>query len=128
LQRRIFFLLFLIAGVLLSQSVQAQEKGLLADAGKGQDLLVPTSPPTYSFGPPPPNSGAIFVVYAHDGGILTGPGDLTLNVTGDNFRGLYALGTGSKIEILGQYVINMTSMDVISRGVQADTGGTVILK
>jgi hypothetical protein len=114
MQRRIFSLLFLIAGVLLLQSVQAQEMGLLVDAGAGQNLPVPPPyiPPPYDF-----SGNTIFVVYAHPGGTITQTGSLTLNVQGDNFRALYALGTGRiSMDLLnGQTVINMTSMDVISR-------------
>jgi hypothetical protein len=73
LQRRIFPLLFLIAGFLFSNSVQAQTP---VDAN-GTNELAPTGtfPNVTAF-------GGIDVLFAHNGGTITGTGNLELDVTG----------------------------------------------
>ena len=73
MQKRIFFLLFLIAGVLLFQSVQAQT---LVNAD-GTNELAPTGTFDVTL------NGGTDALFAHNGGTITGTGNLTLNVTGN---------------------------------------------
>jgi hypothetical protein len=123
LQRRIFSLLFLIAGVLLFQSVQAQP--FMPVDADGTNKAAPTGTFDVSL---PNSSDALF---AHNGGTIGGTGDLTLKVTGDGeFKVLHALG-GSITMDTGQTVIDMTQLgpaNANARGAHADGGGTVILK
>jgi hypothetical protein len=127
LQRRIFFLLFLIAGVLLFQSVQAQT---LVDAN-AQPKPAPTGTQFANGADPTVIDESIFL--ARNGGTITGQGDLTLNVVPANGNQvLNAVGPGSRIEMtVGTTVINMTNSPNgptdNNRGAYANLGGTVIL-
>jgi hypothetical protein len=137
LQKRIFSLLFLIAGVLLFQSVQAQT--LVNAFSTTEDA------PT---GLQPANADQAIdasILYARQGGIINGKGDLTLDVTSrgnQEVRVLNALGTGSDTappatlpssQILmtaGKTVIIMpfpASKGVNIRGAFAELGGRLIL-
>ena len=132
MQKRILCLLFLIAGVLLFQSVQAQTV-LFAD-GTG----TPPGTPTHIDVPPPSFTRTVSatglidesIVLARSGGTITGTGDLTLNVTGSGTQVLNAVGTGSLISMDGKTVINMTNAPNATtdnnRGAYANLG-TVIL-
>ena len=143
-QKRIFFLLFLIAGFLFFQSVQAQT---LVDAA-GQSLPGPTPGEYTRIGDPPPTGPATLgsILLARDGGTITGQeGTLTLNVTASGtqeVKALSAVGTspsGTPSQILmtaGKTVINMPFAIKIPpagspppniRGAFAVSGGKLIL-
>ena len=90
MERRIFSLFFLIGGVLLSQSVQAQT---LVDAN-GTLQNAPTGTQVARGDDPGVIDESIFL--ARNGGTITGTGDLTLNVIPANGNQvLNAVGAGS---------------------------------
>ena len=128
MQRRIFSLLFLIAGVLLIQSVQAQT---LVDAN-GTNEFAPIGPQTADASLPTVIDSSILL--ARNGGIIKGVGDLDLTVinldlaTGET-KALNAVGPGTIIDMeTGQTTIDMTEpVAVRQRGAFAELGGTVIL-
>jgi hypothetical protein len=140
LQRRIFSLLFLIAGVLLFQSAQAQT-----------GIPVFVGPPLVSANGPPPVSGPTPGIYdisrdslnaasgvldAKNGGTINGiPGSVTLNLVvgagAFEARMLHAAGPGSLINMTGvQLDINIPdgADQGRNRAAMAETGGTVILR
>src|SRR5258708_33947629 len=75
----------------------------------------------------------IATLFAHDGGKITGTGDLTLNLVqgGPENRMLRATGPGSLIDMTaGKTVINLptAAIQTRNRGAMADTGGKGNLK
>jgi hypothetical protein len=120
-----------LAGFLFSNSVQAQTSPFV-DAGSGQNLFAPTGtfPNVQAF-------GGIDVLFAHNGGTITGTGNLELDVTGnEEFHVVHADGTGSPpgstaiTMTTGQTVINMTQLgpaNANARGVHADFGAKVTI-
>ena len=132
LQRRIFALLFPIAGVLLSQSAQAQT---LVNANGTSELA-----PTGTFTQNADIATDSTILLAQNGGSITGVGDLTLNVSGSGTQENRALtatgtsltGTSSLINMTtGQTVIDMRFISPTPsahyRGAIAQLGGTVNL-
>ncbi len=121
------FLLSFLAGFLFLNPVQAQT---LVDA----DGPPPQDAPTGTHNVNADTATASSILYAHNGGTITGQtGNLTLNVTGNGtqeVRALNAVGTSSLIEMTaGETVINMLINPTSAhyRGAIADSGGTVTL-
>ena len=127
-------LLSFLAGFLLFQSVQATDIDVpppLVDAGMGLKLSAPTG--TFNESRVGGGTENIATLFAHDGGKITGTGDLTLNLVqgGPENRMLRATGPDSLIDMTaGKTVINLptAAIQTRNRGAMADTGGMVILK
>ena len=131
LRTRIFSLLFLIAGVLFSQSVQAQN---LVDADGPTTVI---SAPTGNKNVQGNDSSTGSILTARNGGTINGAKGGTLNLTIHaspvfEVSGLEAVGANSLITITAnQTKININMPDNMPenkyRGVWAHNGGTVIL-
>ena len=93
MQRRIFPLVFLISGVLLFQSIQAQT---LVDANPPDS---PKDAPTGTFTQNGDIATELSILLARNGGTITGTGDLTLNVTGNGTQEYKGLNAGLEGEI-----------------------------
>ena len=97
MQTRIFSLLFLIAGVLLFRSAQAQTSPPVIDATGTHEMVPP--------GTVNAQGSFISVFLARNGGTITRTGGLTLNVSAlppdfvGNNRALYATGPNSLISM-----------------------------
>jgi hypothetical protein len=130
LRRRIFSLLFLIAGVLLIQSVRAQTLVFANPGNSPQDA--PNSPIPFVQSAASPLTIQQSILLAV-GGTINGTGPLTLKITdlgkAEN-KGLNAVGPNSLIDMeVGSTTIDMTEpVAVRQRGVFAEQGGEVIFK
>src|SRR5262249_51869830 len=109
-------------------SVQAQNSPFVPIDANG----IHRDAPTGTFDVSLPNSSD--ALFAHNGGTITGTGDLTLNVRGDGeFKVLHATGLGSAITMTtGQTVIDMTQLGPTAspnaRGAHADDGGVIHIR
>ena len=112
MQTRIFSLLFLVAGVLLFQSAQAQTSPPVIDANGTHEMVPP--------GTVNAQGDFISVFLARNGGTITGTGGRTSNVSAlppdfiGNNRALYATGPNS--------LISMTIVNIAVTNSTVDSG------
>jgi hypothetical protein len=122
LQRRIFSLLFLIAGFLFSNSVHAQTSSATppVEAGSGQTVTVLRGSGSFTI-----TSPVTAVLFAHDGGTITtapAPPELTITAPGGTGAGIT---NGGKITITDASFIDVANGLQIGIGIGPENGGTI---